>query len=921
MSTTSTKTTPIRVSVSFKESSVFAGEDVQCTITFKNVASTQSAAERTPQNSSCGDPRLLHPERSRSKPLPARAPSVAQSVAPSVTPSIPSSVQPSASKNSSLHDVAVIPQGAHSAAPPGRARGHRPTLSLNTPHLPGVPRSPSAPSNAPNGSTTPVHKHGRSLSIMSIHSDAINGTTSPGGVAPPKRPVRGHGRSTSLQVVSPRGGSSGGPNSSRSLQPSPFFSTSPPPLGRAQTDNSVSTRPRPSRRTSKQGTSPGTPVANETRKASLGSFKFPPTSPEPGSALGEMSPALEISPAEDAFIVPRTRHASLVPSPGNSLTRSPEEIAPPREKLQPSPVTRIISGASMNGGSSRSSGEFYTVSNNSTETLASEYIARPTARLLPKLMQDRRPSNLVPAQSRQDKPEVLMMGYAQVMGSFTLDGSLINQGPFEEVKRKGMMGGQGGGGVVGIERTKRDSGLFGALGWSNLGESLGGLLGGAEPSSIREMRSVASAKTVPLLSTPQSILFVDLKLAPGEEKSYTYTFTLPRGLPPSHKGRAMKVNYHLNIGTQRPGSAARAVRSVTVPFRVFGSVNNLGEILGHDLMSPYIILRDQATIETIEDPKAQLIPNGSISRKPTGEAKQARVEFETYVRNLLETAKRDPNSSLLSPTDAPSEYRRRRSTVEDLPVNSMKEAIDFAILRSNSSSFSSASTNRFEIARNGRRVAVIRLARPAFRLGETISMVIDFDNADIPVYGIAVTLESSEKVDPAIALRSGASIHRVTRKVHASFAENTLFARRVSFAPTVPPNATPEFITSGVSLEWKLRVEFVTPRIAHNHHHHHHHGSSSAYGSAYNSRNNSVANTPVMEKPPLPLPLQFGESWGGAGSLMEEMGSDDRGTVLAAVERLNCESFEVAVPIRVYGSLTGSDSLTAAGEQEDGYAI
>ncbi|KAL1647359.1 Golgi membrane exchange factor (Ric1p-Rgp1p) subunit [Diplodia intermedia] len=566
----------------------------------------------------------------------------------------------------------------------------------------------------------------------------------------------------------------------------------------------------------------------------------------------------------------------------------------------------------MNGGSSRSSGEFYTVSNNSTETLASEYISRPTARLLPKLMQDRKPSNLAPVNTRlQDKPEVLMMGYAQVMGSFTLDGSLINQGPFEEVKRKGVMGGQGGGGVVGIERTKRDSGLFGALGWSNLGESIGGLLGGAEPSSIREMRSVASAKTVPLLSTPQSILFVDLKLAPGEEKSYTYTFTLPRGLPPTHKGRAMKVNYHLNIGTQRPGTSARAVRSVTVPFRVFGSVTNHGEILGHDLMSPYILLRDQATTSVVGDAKAQLIPNGAANKKLNGEAQQAQAEFENYVRNLLDTAKRDPNGSLLSPTEAPKEYRRRRSTVEEIPVNSMKEAIDFAILRSNTSSSSSASTNRFEIARNGRRVAVIRLARPAFRLGETISAVIEFDNAEVPVYGIAVTLESSEKVDPAIALRSGASIHRVTRKVHASFAENALFARRVCFAPTVPPNATPEFITSGVSLEWKLRVEFVTPRIGN--------ARSSAYNSRNNSRNNSVANTPVMEKQ---QQQQLGEYWGGATALLEEMASDDRGTVLAAVERLNCESFEVAVPIRVYGASTGSDSLTGgAEEQEDGYAI
>ncbi|KAL1629821.1 Golgi membrane exchange factor (Ric1p-Rgp1p) subunit [Neofusicoccum ribis] len=533
------------------------------------------------------------------------------------------------------------------------------------------------------------------------------------------------------------------------------------------------------------------------------------------------------------------------------------------------------------------------MSNNSTETLASEYISRPTARLLPKLMQDRKPSNLALQHPRlQNKPEVLMMGYAQVMGSFTLDGSLINQAPFEEVKRKGVMGGQGGGGVVGIERTKRDSGLFGALGWSNLGESLGGLLGGAEQSSIREMRSVATAKTVPLLSTPQSILFVDLKLAPGEEKSYTYTFTLPRGLPPTHKGRVMKVNYHLSIGTQRPGSAAQAVRSVTVPFRVFGSVTNRGDILGHDLMSPYIILRDQAIVDTIEDPKSKLISNGSISRKMNGEAKQAQNEFENYVRDLLESSRRNANASLLSPTEAPREYRRRRSTLDEHPVNSMKEAIDFAILRSNTSFSSNASTNRFEIARNGRRVAVIKLARPAFRLGETISTIIDFENADISVYGIAVTLESSEKVDPAIALRSGASIYRVTRKVHASFAENTLFARRVSFAPTVPPNATPEFITSGINLEWKLRVEFVTPRL----------GYSSSVASP---------TTPTEKEAP----------WGGMQGLLEELASDDRGTVLAAVERLNCESFEVAVPIRVYGAATGSDSLTVAGEQEDGYVI
>jgi hypothetical protein len=147
-----------------------------------------------------------------------------------------------------------------------------------------------------------------------------------------------------------------------------------------------------------------------------------------------------------------------------------------------------------------------------------------------------------------------MMGHAQTTGHFTLDGSLVNAAPFEDVKRKGV---QGGGGVVGVERSKRASGMFGAFSWGNLGESIGGLLGNDDMSSMAQMKATASSKTVPLLSTPQSLLFVDLCLAPGESASYHYTFALPRGLPPSHRGRAIKISYHISLGIQRPGGQDR----------------------------------------------------------------------------------------------------------------------------------------------------------------------------------------------------------------------------------------------------------------------------------------------------------------------------------------------------------------------------
>lgn len=168
------------------------------------------------------------------------------------------------------------------------------------------------------------------------------------------------------------------------------------------------------------------------------------------------------------------------------------------------------------------------------------------------------------------------MGYAQIVGSFSLDGSLVNQGPFEEAKRKAVISGQGSGGVVGIS-TKPSGGLFDALGWSQIGESIGGLLGTGELSSLKEMKGAANSKAIPLLRMPQSILFVNLQLAPGESQSYHYHFTMPPGLPPTHRGRAIRISYQLVIGTQRAVTTPQQqqTRQVEIPLRIFGGVNGM----------------------------------------------------------------------------------------------------------------------------------------------------------------------------------------------------------------------------------------------------------------------------------------------------------------------------------------------------------
>ncbi|KAI4727140.1 Rgp1-domain-containing protein [Aureobasidium sp. EXF-10728] len=792
----------VRAYVQWKDSSVFAGEEIECIISFTNTC--DDGDHQAPDD---------HPTRAKNRQRTVTHSTQQLSTVPSIAPSVAGS----------------------------RAPSHRPTLSLSVypPPSSAHQRVPShAASNATAPNTRHAPTHGRSLSIISMGSDKA-AMTSP--MSPRRPPARGHGRSASMQLLS-RTPSYQAPSLSFSSyrNPSPLQEHHPPLTRRTSGIRTAPGTPAfnfPSPTTAQPphpaNTSPQRPPSTShmmppPRHPSASSASFPPPNfsfaPESPGASRRGSPALDRSP------MPEFQFPIRSPAP----PQRPHHLPSPKLPDAPSyanPLSRIISESGAND-TPRTSSDFYSLTNHSSETVSSDAALPPTSRILPKPINGRNQKLPPTSMPRNKDPETLMMGYVQTMGSFVLDGSLVNQTPFEDVKRKGVVGGQGGGGVVGVEKSKRESGMFG-FGWGNIGESLGGLLGGGEMSSIKEMRSVASSKTIPLLSTPQSILFVDLRLAPGETKSYSYRFRLPRGLPPSHKGRAIKVQYQLTLGIQRPGGKQQ-VKHIEIPFRVLGSVNTHPE-------------------------------SGS--------------------------------GALLSPTaEKPS---RRRSSLEDVTPNNMKEAIDMAILRSNISSGSSdqltQSNNRFTIARGGQLVAIITIVRPAYRLGETITGIIEFsppasetesDTEQIPSYGINVWLETTERVDPSLALRSSSSVQRATRKIHAHVSENVLFARKVSFRLEIPTTATPTFKTTGVQLDWRVRVEFVTARVR----------PKAARGLGIEDDEVGVGGSEEE------LALAEAKDNG----LLEEVGRDERGVVKIAKERLVAETFEVAVPVRVYG-VTGTE--------------
>lgn len=616
-------------------------------------------------------------------------------------------------------------------------------------------------------------------------------------------------------------------------------------------------------------TAPVTPSSTSQRKSpksparrQMPDFRFPAAPPPENEDLGP-------SDARSAGGLLSPRRTS--PSNNNNLTARSKEHPPSAVER---PAARILASNTVPGGTPRSSGEFYAMSNNSSETLVSEYVTQPQTRGNGRPPHLRRSSGMMAQQ--QKTPESLMMGYAQIQGNFTLDGSLVSLGPFEQVKKKGAVGGRGGG-VISLEPTKKEPGLLmRGLGWGNISNSLGDFLGGGELSTIKEIRGAANSKSIPLLSTPQSILFVDLQLAPGESRSYEYSFCLPKGLPPSHKGKTIKISYSLIIGTQRAGGIKeQQVRSVEIPFRVLGSVNAHGEILGHDLMNPYILLRDTAEVKSLGNRTKVHRPRASFGPPATMN------EFLTYVDDLAARPLGSPAAALLSPTDA--NPQRRSSSCEE--ITTAKEAIHLAIMRSNMASDGQQSANRFEIARNGQRVGVVMLTRPAYRLGEIVTMAVDFTDADIPCYAVHATLETSEKVDASLAIRSESSLQRVTRKVYVASSEAAMYSRRVVFTPTIPISATPEFVTSSISLEWKIRVEFVVP----------YQGPDASSSSEL----------------PVPHPL------------LEQISQDEKGgLVLVAMENLACESFDVCVPLRVYGAVgNGLERLERDEAFEEGLAV
>ncbi|XP_078077931.1 RAB6A-GEF complex partner protein 2 isoform X4 [Mustelus asterias] len=238
-----------------------------------------------------------------------------------------------------------------------------------------------------------------------------------------------------------------------------------------------------------------------------------------------------------------------------------------------------------------------------------------------------------------------------------------------------------------------------------------------------------------ILATPPKILFCDLRLDPGESKSYSYCEPVPLDGPPSFRGQSVKYVYKLTVGCQRVNSPIKLLR---VPFRVF-------------------------VVYGLED--YQFPPDEAVA----------------------------PTNPFLD---------------EDENIKKDTRLVDLAteMLMTNTSR---RSLHLYNITNIRGKVGKFCIFKTIYKIGEDVVGTFDFSEGDIPCLQFSVSLQTEEHVQEEYQRKPG---QPVSLSTHARHQESCLHTAKTHFSLPIPLSATPSFITSVVSLKWRLHFEFVTAR-------------------------------------------------------------------------------------------------------------
>ncbi|PWN47196.1 Rgp1-domain-containing protein [Violaceomyces palustris] len=888
---------PLQVTVNPAQSSFFAGEDFYATITFTNTNPVVAHTQPIPQTASF--PTDPYPYHLPSSPSPSPSPTPSTSTTPSqnhnpfnsashpprrVVSNLP--FPPTHAKSKSV-DVRTIAsqQRATSDYPPNseainsrKPKGHHHVRELDDLSLPTRKRLIGSDAK-PVASRSSIEQYFPKLST--------NGQRIPGH----------HAKSASVSII---GQSSH--QHHRNYIGLGLPSASKPREGGGQAARHPSS-----------DLEPTTPSPSHRSSWSRGAT---PASPSPSSALSP-SPSLAVGRKASGTISskhPHSRKKSVIQTQAEDLTEAfeldagadadastdPNQLDPAKGfgPETPGEVEQVP----------RASNDFYGLGKNDTmESVFRDTItdwsrdARrgSTASIAADGASPIYPNaNLVPPGS-----EKILWSFVQLGGTLEIDESLIKPGDFENVKRKLAYGEAVsaswntsaaspsmpgtprtlGGGDLGHDADEPSSAAS-RLGWSDYFRSALSSHGKSRLSRHRRTGSTLqdtrdrtmSSRSIPTFSSPPSILAVDLLLGPGESRTYSFKIKLPVDLPPSFQGKSIKFNYNLSIGTNKVDVLNRSrhgqkSRLIQIPIRVYNHITTVGVSPFYDLTNPIIQLREEAItkLEEQSTPFSNSIKPASspVSEPPTDPLAQKRAttvekkQLFEYARALVEA-----NGSEAKEGGGGGSGSGGREAERFLKMPNQAEALETCKSAVEILSRTSQKVS-YDISKDGKVAAVLTLVKSRYRLGDTVLGVVSINQSGslAKIARISATLETFEEIQPSISTLPSGRVQRLTRKMHAEHHESTLDKGRTCFHLPIPSGATPDFVTSGVKLNWTVKLCFLT---------------------ISNLKNQISEQIPPPPPPPhlLPLPTDGFSLYHSSYTSIPSLSGIQRGTKLETVE-------------------------------------
>ncbi|KAF9242341.1 Rgp1-domain-containing protein [Melanogaster broomeanus] len=309
---------------------------------------------------------------------------------------------------------------------------------------------------------------------------------------------------------------------------------------------------------------------------------------------------------------------------------------------------------------------------------------------------------------------------------------------------------------------------------------------------------------LPTFEVQPAMLAVDLSLAPGESRTYTYTLLLPENLPPTFRGRSLKFSYELVIGTCRAGASAMRSSSslgptgansisrvMKVPIRVYNNVIVGKTQRPYDLLCPVAKRRVLSLEPSPKVADGPLKGNGTPDvLSPANNSLRCFDDLRDYGKRLLDTFP-DPDATgvrIKIPAEAVAplqgDFERDREG-EHGALTGCREAVE--ILTRNPKKVS------YDVNKDGVKMAVLTFTKSAYRLGEAVLGVVELNDRQSRsrVLSLSVMLETQEVLPSQISSAGNIRhMRRVHAEHHSSFVSSTL---RTTFSLDIPSDASPAF--------------------------------------------------------------------------------------------------------------------------------